>query len=381
MKLKNPDNEKYIKSGLTAFCVVAAGLALFFILHRSSAVARGLSAVVNILKPFIYGAVIAYLLTPFVNKFRRFFLRRFGEKREKLAEALSIALAMVIALLIISALVVLVIPQLVSSVDMLSKTMPGKIEETAAKAQDLFDNSKELQSLWDEYGQTLTDKAENWMKNDLPALGQRLLGNAATAVTRLGTTLKNLVLGVLISLYILASRRRFAAQAKLLLYAGLSSSRARVVEKEVRYADKMFNGFLMGKIIDSAIIGVLCFIGCMVMRFDSAALISVIVGVTNIIPFFGPFIGAIPCALMLLIQNPLHALYFVIFVVVLQQLDGNVIGPKILGDSTGLSSFWVLFSILLFGGLWLAVRLISLYVRGVKWVAGELLGKKVAAYE
>ena len=122
--------------------------------------------------------------------------------------------------------------------------------------------------------------------------------------------------------------------------------------EEAKYADKMFGGFINGKIMDSAIIGVLCYIGCLIFKFPSALLVSVIIGVTNVIPFFGPFIGAVPATLLILIQNPIKALWFVLFVLVLQQLDGNVIGPKILGNTTGLSSFWVLFAILLFGGLW-----------------------------
>ena len=126
----------------------------------------------------------------------------------------------------------------------------------------------------------------------------------------------------------------------------------------MRSADRMFNGFLMGKLLDSAIVGVICFAGTALMGFESAVLISVIVGVTNIIPFFGPFIGAVPCAVLLLLEDPMHCLYFVIFVFLLQQLDGNVIGTIILGDSTGLSSFWVMFSILLFGGIWGIVGMI-----------------------
>ena len=127
---------------------------------------------------------------------------------------------------------------------------------------------------------------------------------------------------------------------------------ADIIEDEARYADKMFNGFLMGKLLDSAIIGLICFVGTSLLGFTSAPLISVVMGVTNIIPFFGPFIGAIPCALLLLLENPIHCLIFLVIIVILQQVDGNFIGPKILRNTTGLSSFWVLFSILLFGGLW-----------------------------
>ncbi|MDE7017678.1 MAG: AI-2E family transporter, partial [Lachnospiraceae bacterium] len=178
------------------------------------------------------------------------------------------------------------------------------------------------------------------------------LGGISVQVIGVFNGFKNLFLGFLISAYLLASRKLFAAQAKLILHGVFNDKWARILEEEVRYIDKMFNGFFMGKIIDSAIIGALCFIGTTLLGFDSAAFISVVIGVTNIIPFFGPLIGAVPCALLLLLENPMHCLYFIIFIIVLQQLDGNVIGPKILGNATGVSSFWVLFSILLFGGLW-----------------------------
>ena len=126
----------------------------------------------------------------------------------------------------------------------------------------------------------------------------------------------------------------------------------RLIADEFTYADRMFNGFFMGKLKDSAIIGVLCFIGCLILGYRASLLIAVIIGITNIIPFFGPFIGAVPCGLLLLLENPMHCLTFIIFIIILQTLDGNVIGPKILGDTTGLSSFWVLFSIIFFGALW-----------------------------
>ena len=150
----------------------------------------------------------------------------------------------------------------------------------------------------------------------------------------------------------LASRKRFVQQGKMVLYSVVKPRWASLITEEVKYADRMFGGFINGKILDSAIIGLLCYIGCLIFKFPSALLVSVIIGVTNVIPFFGPFIGAIPATLLILIQNPIKALWFVLFVLVLQQLDGNIIGPKILGNTTGLSSFWVLFAILLFGGLW-----------------------------
>ena len=358
MKLKNPDNEKYIKASLAGFCAIAAGLVLFFFLFRFSTVQHDFGRVLSILKPFIYGAVIAYILTPFCNRFRKLLLKAFGGKHETLASVLSIILAVVIALLIIVILFSLVIPQLIDSVEALADTLPGRIESAGRKIEAFLASHPQLQQGWDKYGVVLQEKLEKWVHTDMPGLASQLLGNAAIYLGHTAVVVKNVALGLLISIYILISRKRFGAQAKMLLHGIFPNRAARIIEKEVHYADRMFNGFLVGKIIDSAIIGVLCFIGCLLMHFESPALLAVIIGVTNIIPFFGPFIGAIPCALMLLIQNPMHALMFGVFVFLLQQLDGNIIGPRILGNTTGLSSFWVLFSILLFGGLWGVVGMI-----------------------
>ena len=162
----------------------------------------------------------------------------------------------------------------------------------------------------------------------------------------------NILIGLIVAVYVLHGRKRFGKQARLIVRSIFSDRWADRILEEVEFIDRMFGGFINGKILDSAIIGVLCYIACLIFKFPSALLVSVIIGVTNVIPFFGPFIGAIPATLLILIQNPIKALWFVLFVLVLQQLDGNIIGPKILGNTTGLSSFWVLFAILLFGGLW-----------------------------
>lgn len=161
----------------------------------------------------------------------------------------------------------------------------------------------------------------------------------------------NLVIGLIISIYLLASKERFVSQGKKLLYAFWDTRQANVIMEDFRLIDSTFGGFISGKILDSAIIGVLCFVVVSIMKMPYPMLISVIVGVTNIIPFFGPFIGAVPCALLILMVNPMQCLYFIIFIWILQQFDGNFLGPKILGDSTGLSGFWIIFSITIFSGL------------------------------
>jgi predicted PurR-regulated permease PerM len=181
---------------------------------------------------------------------------------------------------------------------------------------------------------------------------KQLLNGFGTGLMNFVAVLNNTSLGLIVAVYLLLSRHKYSRQAKIVLYSTIRRDWADRIHEEIAYADHVFEGFISGKLLDSLIIGILCYIFMLLTRMPSAMLISVVVGITNIIPFFGPFIGAIPSILLLLIDNPIQAVWFTIFVIILQQFDGNVLGPMILGDSTGLSSFWVLFSILLFGGLW-----------------------------
>lgn len=360
MKLKY---QRYVRIGLTGFGIVAAGLLFFFLLFRFAQVQAAVSSVMGIVTPFIYGAVIAYILAPLCDRIETTLMKllRLQERKGWIA-TIAIVVSLVLLIAVIWVLVLLVIPQVWDSILGIAAAVPDQLASANSWLHRLLQQFPELQTYWDQaylYVTTGTDSLlskpdglEDWLKNDLlPHVGTVMSG-VGTGVAAFVNAVKNLFLGLLISIYFLASRKQFAAQGKMLLSGIFRPHWADLVEEEFRYADRMFNGFLMGKLLDSAIIGALCFIGTTILGFESAALISVVIGVTNIIPFFGPFIGAIPCLLLLLLEDPMHALYFLIFIILLQQLDGNLIGPKILGNSTGLSSFWVLFSILLFGGLW-----------------------------
>ncbi len=359
--MKDPENKRYIKLGITGVAVVVISLLFFFALFRLRELLAGVRVVTVILTPFLYGAVIAYILAPVCNRIERILTRLFHlpkDGKNGLVEGAAIVLSLLLALVLIGVLVMLVFPQVLNSIVSIANSIPGQLAAANVWLHDLLESQPELQTYWDDFSGRTTASITEWLKTGLLPTIKTMVGELGSQLAVFVSTVKNLFLGVLISIYFLASRKQFAAQGKLLLNGVFPGNWADIIEEEAHYADRMFNGFLMGKLLDSAIIGVLCFAGTTLMGIRSAALVSVIVGVTNIIPFFGPFIGAIPCALLLLLENPLHCLYFVIFVIVLQQLDGNVIGPKILGNSTGLSSFWVLFSILLFGGLWGIVGMI-----------------------
>lgn len=364
--MRNEKNEKYVKWGVTAGAVVFFGLACFFLLSNTKGIMNMLHMLGKILAPFTYGAIIAYLLLPLCRKLQRLFEKRFKRKGGSLARGLAIVLSLLAALIVVLAVVLLIVPQLVQSIRRLIIALPGQIESVRVAIEAMLKSHPE----WGEWLQRIAgnwyERIEVFLHSGLPALSQSLLEglldstagvssvaqSVLTGTAGVAGVLSNLMLGMIVAVYLLARRKQLCAQGKLLLRGALKPAWADWVENELRFADRMFNGFFMGKLLDSAIVGVICFIGCALLRFESPLLIAVVIGVTNIIPFFGPYIGAIPCALLLLLENPVHCLTFLIFDILLQQLDGNFLGPRILGNSTGLSGLWVMFSILLFGGLW-----------------------------
>ena len=352
MNLKDPENKVYVKAGVTLILSLSLLMLVYFIFLRYKFFSDIWKTVVGILKPFIYGGIFAYLLSPLCGRLEMIFGKCFGGKHKKLTGALSILLSMVVAVSLIFVLFILLIPQVVTSVMNLIDIIPGYMSSLNTLLSGLLQDQPDLLATWEDFYYNFNSKLNKWLMGTVLPQAETILTQVGTHVSSILTFLKNLSLGFIICIYMLGRRKQFAAQAKLTLHGIFGGKWAAVIEKEVIFADKMFNGFFVGKLIDSAIIGLICFVGCLILRLPSPLLLSVIVGVTNIIPFFGPYLGAVPCLLLLVIENPLHALIFLIFIIVLQQLDGNVIGPLILGDTTGLSGFWVMFAILFFGGLW-----------------------------
>ena len=312
---KKPHIKPYVYGMLAGFGAISLSILFFFFIYRFDGFGDAVSKVTGILMPFIYGAVIAYLLKPVCNTIEGFLHRIFPEKLHSMANMLAMRWV---------------------------------------NTQEVFLDNETLMGYFNNASDAIADNLTTLRTTLLPSLQniQGILSGVGVGVMSVVTWFKNLLIGLIVAVYLLASRKKFAKQAKMILYSVVKPHWAQLIQEEVLYADKMFGGFINGKIMDSAIIGVLCYFACIIFKFPSALLVSVIIGVTNVIPFFGPFIGAVPATLLILIQSPIKAIWFVLFVLVLQQLDGNVIGPKILGNTTGLSSFWVLFSILLFGGLW-----------------------------
>ena len=350
--MKNKENERYVKLGVTLAIVVVVGLASYFFMVGMRKNGGVIGKIFGILKPFVYGAVIAYIVTPLCRKLEGIFSGWFKGKQDKLASSLAIGISIITEIIIIMAVLLLIIPQLIDSISGLAEVLPGQIAAARANIEALLRDPPPWLAWVEQNFGDLNEVLNKWLRSDFPSLTRTMLTSAVPKLTGAFGVVYHVLLGQIVAVYLLARRKQLGAQLKLLIHGTLKPAWAEWVEAETKMADRMFNGFFMGKLLDSAIIGILCFIGCLAMGFGSPVLIAVIVGVTNIVPFFGPFIGAVPCGLLLLLENPMHCLMFVIFVIVLQQLDGNVIGPRVLGDKTGLSGLWVMFGILLFGGLW-----------------------------
>lgn len=353
--------KRYLKIGITGAAILASGILCAFVLFKMPVIISVLKGITEILKPFLYGVVFAYLLAPLCNKIEEKLFQIFPKAKTKARRFIcfiAIVISLCVAIAVIWLIIMMIIPQVWDSVMKIIQIVPQKLIVVNNWIEHMLENQPELQAYFEEFSSQAESNIDSLLNVDTIQKVQSIINSLSVQLFGVLGVVKNIFLGLLISAYLLGSRKLFGAQAGLILHGVFSDKWAKIIEEEIRYTDKMFNGFLVGKIIDSAIIGLLCFAGTSIMGFEAPAFISVIIGITNIIPFFGPFIGAIPCGLLLLLENPMHCLYFIIFIFVLQQLDGNVIGPKILGNTTGVSSFWVLFAILLFGGMWGVVGMV-----------------------
>ena len=352
MQLKDPSKEKYFYSMIAGFGAISLSVLFFFFLFRLQGIGQVISQLSAILAPFIYGGVMAYLLRPMCNSLEAFFQLRLPKKVKRFANALAVFSSLIVGILVVYALITMVVPQLIESIVTLWNALPAKAEQLMRWAIATFGEDERVVQFFNENYQNYFTDIEKWVRENVVPQVSSLVTNVGTSVWRVLKFLYNILIGLIVAIYVLHSRKRFGKQAGLIVRSLFSDRWAELILEEAAFVDRMFAGFIDGKIMDSAIVGVLCYIGCSILRIPNTLLVSVLVGVTNIIPFFGPVIGAVPATLLILIDSPIKALWFVIWVVLLQQLDGNIIGPKILGNRTGLSGFWVMFALILFGGLW-----------------------------
>ena len=355
-------DSKYLYWGVTAFLVIAAGIVFFQVIRNLGWLRDGLMRLLAILSPFIWGLVIAYLLSPLMNVYSRYLftplaerlLRNNPNKAQRvpnLARGLSVLFCVITLLVLVGGLLSLVIPQLYSSIERIVVNSSSYISRADAWLNRTLEDYPQLRTTITNNFGDLSNGIISWASDIiLPELGS-VVTNVTANVYAVVRDIYNVLIGIIVSVYVLYSKELFGARCKKLIYCILSLEAAEKLLRGLRFSNRVFMSFLSGKILDSLIIGILCFIACSIMKMPYSLLVSVIVGVTNIIPFFGPFIGAIPSAVIILTESPLKMLIFLIFIVVLQQFDGNILGPKILGNSVGINGFWILFSIILGAGL------------------------------
>lgn len=353
-KLKN----KYIAYGVTAFSVIAVSIILYFFILRFNKIIISIGKVLVIFRPLLYGIVIAFFLTQIYNFFEKRFNKLLSnkfpdkEKTKKLSKIISIALSIIIMFFILFIILYVLIPKLINSIigiiDTLSEENINNIElwlEDILKFNPLIENIVH---------EAINDSSKSiliWISEGLLPTMENIFENVTTGLNDMYVFLKDFIIGLVFSIYILANKSKFIAQIKKVIYSIFGIKKGNSILQSGRYSYSVFNGFIKGKLLTSIIIGVACYIGMLILKLPYALLISLIVATTNIIPFFGPIIGWIPSVILIILVNPIQALYFTILIVILQQIEGNIIEPKIVGNNTGISGFWVLFSIIIFGDL------------------------------
>lgn len=378
MEEKEPEQKKkwYILDGRTIsnIIVVLAGILFFLILNNFDLVRQKLDGFLDILAPFIVGFAVAYLLNTPMSFFERRVYRKLKHRR-----ALSILTVYLLAIAVVAVLINLILPQVAQSIMMLV----GNMNTYADNLNTLVQNLMEEFHLDGEGLNEIMVTYQSLLKS-LAAMVTQALPDLFNFGLAVGSGLISAITALISSIYMLAGKGRLVPQIKKIIYAVVPTKKADRFLDICRHANGVFVGFINGKLIDSAIIGVLCFILSLIFQIPFPVLMAVVIGVTNIIPFFGPIIGAVPCVMILLIVDPWAALRFGVLVVALQQFDGNILGPKILGDSTGLSAIWVLVAIVVGGGLFgfpgmlLGVPTFAVLYSLVRdWVNSKLAAKKI----
>ena len=387
----------YWRWGLTAFLTVCAILVFYDAFYQGGTLQQILGKLAQVLAPVFYGLAMAYLLTPLVKWFERGILWCVSKLRKKLPDkplkhgkgllrAGAILLTWAVVLALTYWLMSVLIPQLVESVTMLINNARYYYTKVYRWTDTWLKENPEIGS-W--ANDVLSEYYNNGLKNLTDTILPKAQELAATLTGGIWVGIRSvigfamdLIVGIIISVYLLAMKEKSLARCCKMIYATMKQETAELVLTGLHNTNQVFSGFVRGKLLDSLIIGILCFIGCSILKMPYTPLVSVVVGVTNVIPFFGPFLGAIPSAFLILLVSPLKCLYFIIFIILLQQLDGNVIGPKILGDSTGISSFWVIVAILVGGGffgvpgMFFGVPVFACLRMLVKWLMDRRLTRR-----
>ncbi len=381
---------KYLHWGITAFLVIASSILFFMLLQHWPGIRAAIAKIIGVLSPIIWGFVISYLLHPVVSAFQmRVFepllgkiVKKDPERIPKMARAISVALSLLLLIIAIAALLWMMLPQLYESIVTLLDNFPGYARTVITWSENLLKDKPELEQIVGTYLGSISEALTTWVRDGILPRINGIVTSVTNGVYQVVRGVLNVLIGFIFSIYLMFSREKFRAGLKKLIYGVFGLKTADKMMRGIRFADNAFMGFISGKLIDSLIIGIICYIGCRILSMPYALLVSVIIGVTNIIPFFGPVIGAVPSAFLILMNSPLKCLIFVIFVIVLQQFDGNILGPKILGNRTGLNGFWVMFAIIVggglfgFGGMLLGVPIFTVILEAVRSLVNFALTKR-----
>lgn len=336
-------DQNYFKLGAAIFCGLAAAILFFFLLFRIGEIRSFVFDILSALNPVLIGIALAYILKPMAER-----IEGWLKKAGRFARPVSVLLVMLLLFALVGMFCAIVLPQLAASVSELVTALPGQLNAQLARLRVYLESDSEAGKAVMEMIESAGNYLTNWIKNDMFSL----VSSVSSSVLSIGSMLVSLAVAVVVTVYLLLDRERYIAQCRKLFFSVSRNKRWNdAVLDAVRQSDRIFSGFISGKLVDSLIVGVICFVGLTVLRVPYTLLVSVIVGVTNIIPMFGPFIGAVPSAFLILLVSPGKCVVFLIFVIILQQIDGNIIGPRILGNSTGLSALYVTVAMLLFGKL------------------------------
>lgn len=375
-------NKTYLHLGITLVASACAILIFYDTFFQSRVLIDFFAKLMTVLSPVIYGLALAYLLAPVVDFFDHAILARLPKLKRSLLRGISIFFSWLLLLAVFYLMFSILIPELVESVKQLASNFESYYNTVYNWVVALLENepffSEQLLGTMSGY----YDKLISWVSNTVIPQAQVALIALTGGIWSIVIFLKDLLIGMMVSVYLLARKETFAAQTKKLLYAALPEQHYHRTLHATAEVDRIFSGFVRGKLLDSLIIGLLCFIFCSIFNFPYTPIISVIVGVTNVIPVFGPFLGAVPSAFLILLVSPKQCLYFIIFILVLQQFDGNILGPKILGKSTGISSFWVIVAIVVGGGfggvlgMFLGVPVFACLSSAISWLSDRSLARK-----
>lgn len=362
--MKRKIQNEYIYWGITALSVIALGILFYFTILRFDNIIKIIGKILYIFRPLLYGIIIAFILTQSFNFFNRKFIKLLSKrskdtiKVKKESKIISISISILILLLILFWIFYLLIPKLLVSVVGIVEMLPDSIVKVESWLENILKGNPVIENI-------ILTMINDSSKSILSYLSEGILPKMENIVTTVTVGLngmyeflRDFTIGIVFSVYLLINKNKYVSEMKKFIYTFLGIKKGNSLLQGARYSYKIFNGFIKGKLLTSVALGIVCYIAMILFKMPYAALISLIVAITNIIPFFGPIIGWVPGVILLLLINPIQALYFTIIIIVLQQIEGNILSPKIVGDSIGLSGFWVLFSIMIFGGIFGLVGMI-----------------------